>query len=78
MQPATLRYPDQFALAAAEPDHEEVAGSLEELERQTIIRVLNETGGDRARAAKRLGIGKTTIYRKLKTYGLSVDEAPKA
>jgi DNA-binding NtrC family response regulator len=44
--------------------------SLEALERRAILRALEETGGDRLRAAKLLGIGKTTIYRKLKEYGL--------
>jgi two-component system response regulator HydG len=44
--------------------------SLQQLERRAILRALEETGGDRLRAAKLLGIGKTTIYRKLKEYGL--------
>lgn len=42
---------------------------LQELERKAITEALAATGGDRARAAKLLGIGKTTIYRKLKEYG---------
>jgi two-component system, NtrC family, response regulator AtoC len=42
---------------------------LQELERRAITEALAATGGDRARAAKILGIGKTTIYRKLKEYG---------
>jgi len=42
---------------------------LQELERKAITEALAATGGDRARAAKILGIGKTTIYRKLKEYG---------
>jgi DNA-binding NtrC family response regulator len=44
--------------------------SLENLERQAIIDALQSAGGDRLRAARLLGIGKTTIYRKLKEYGL--------
>lgn len=44
--------------------------TLKELERQAILEALEATGGDRLRAAKLLGIGKTTIYRKLKEYGL--------
>lgn len=44
--------------------------SLRELERRAILQALEVTGGDRLRAAKLLGIGKTTIYRKLKEYGL--------
>jgi two-component system response regulator HydG len=41
---------------------------LEELERRAIFRALRETGGDKLAAAKLLGIGKTTLYRKLKQY----------
>ncbi len=44
--------------------------SLRELERRAILDALEIAGGDRARAAKILQIGKTTIYRKLKEYGL--------
>jgi DNA-binding NtrC family response regulator len=47
--------------------------SLQALERQAIRQALQTTGGDRVRAAKLLGIGKTTIYRKLKEYGLDVN-----
>jgi two-component system response regulator HydG len=43
---------------------------LQALERQAILQALEATGGDRPRAAKLLGISKTTIYRKLKEYGL--------
>src|SRR5579863_6787866 len=53
--------------------------SLDQLERHAILRALEETGGDRLRAAKLLGIGKTTIYRKLKEYGLeNAPETPPA
>ena len=45
-------------------------GTLQSLEQQAIRQALRATGGDRVRAAKLLGIGKTTIYRKLKEYGL--------
>jgi DNA-binding NtrC family response regulator len=48
------------------------ATSLQALEQQAIRQVLQATGGDRVRAAKLLGIGKTTIYRKLKEYGIDV------
>jgi transcriptional regulator of acetoin/glycerol metabolism len=34
------------------------------------MQALEATGGERQQAAKRLGIGKTTIYRKLKEFGL--------
>jgi DNA-binding NtrC family response regulator len=42
---------------------------LEELERRAIYRALQESDGDKLKAARLLGIGKTTLYRKLKQYG---------
>lgn len=41
----------------------------DDLERVSILRALEETCGDRVAAARLLGIGKTTLYRKLKIYG---------
>ncbi len=41
---------------------------LEELERRAILRALREASGDKLAAARLLGIGKTTLYRKLKQY----------
>jgi DNA-binding NtrC family response regulator len=43
---------------------------LEELEKQAIAEALLYTRGDRAHAALLLGIGRTTLYRKLKQYQL--------
>jgi two-component system response regulator HydG len=43
---------------------------LEELERRAILRTLREMAGDKLAAARILGIGKTTLYRKLKQYHL--------
>jgi len=43
--------------------------TLEEMERRAILRALRETNGDKLAAARLLGIGKTTLYRKLKQYG---------
>jgi two-component system response regulator HydG len=40
--------------------------NLGRLERQAILRALQTSGFDKTRAAKMLGIGKTTMYRKLK------------
>ena len=45
--------------------------TLEEIERQHILRVLSETGGNRERAAAVLGISARTLYRKLREYGES-------
>ena len=42
---------------------------LQEVERRAIEQALLYTRGDRTTAAQLLGIGRTTLYRKLKEYG---------
>ena len=44
--------------------------TLDEIERQHILRVLEEAGGNRERAAAILGISARTLYRKLREYGV--------
>lgn len=48
--------------------------SLQALEKQHIRRVLTQTGGNKTRAAEILGIGLTTLYAKIKEYGLALGE----
>jgi DNA-binding NtrC family response regulator len=45
---------------------------LMQMEKQAILEALEYTQGDRAVAAHLLGIGRTTLYRKLKEYRLAV------
>jgi len=61
--PSSLHYPS----SERAPDKDELL-PMEELERRAILRTLRETGGDKLAAARMLGIGKTTLYRKLKQY----------
>ena len=61
--PSSLHYPTSDRA----PAREEML-PLEELERRAILSTLNQTGGDKQAAARALGIGKTTLYRKLKQY----------
>jgi DNA-binding NtrC family response regulator len=63
--PSSLQYPS----SERAPEKEELL-PLEELERRAILRMLRETGGDKLAAARMLGIGKTTLYRKLKQYNM--------
>jgi DNA-binding NtrC family response regulator len=42
---------------------------MADLEKQTILGTIARLNGDKLMAAKLLGIGKTTLYRKLKEYG---------
>lgn len=44
--------------------------SLNELEKQAIAETLAKTEGNREKAAKILGIGERTLYRKIKEYNL--------
>jgi transcriptional regulator with GAF, ATPase, and Fis domain len=54
-----------FAMAPKSP-----VISLPESERRTIAQALASTGGERGKAARLLGIGRTTLYRKMKQYGI--------
>jgi DNA-binding NtrC family response regulator len=47
---------------------------LEDIERQHILRVVEESNGNRERASAVLGISSRTLYRKLREYGASIDE----
>ncbi len=55
--------------ANSESDVEELT-LLEAIERNTIARVLKETGGNKVETAKRLGIGRQTLYNKIKIYNI--------
>ncbi len=67
--PSNLQYPT----SERAPEKDELL-PLEELERRAILRMLRETKGDKLAAARLLGIGKTTLYRKLKQYHM--EQAP--
>ena len=45
--------------------------TIEEAEKQMVIRALKETNGNRTEAAKRLGISRRTLHRKLHVYQLT-------
>ncbi|MBA3805243.1 MAG: sigma-54-dependent Fis family transcriptional regulator [Acidobacteria bacterium] len=61
---------DQQSANASPP---QPPSTLDELERQHILRVLNETGGNRERVAAILGISARTLYRKLREYETATD-----
>jgi DNA-binding NtrC family response regulator len=48
---------------------------LAQLEKEAILDTLRKLNGDKLLAARLLGIGKTTLYRKLKEYGISAPDA---
>jgi len=53
------------------PDKQTRILSLAELEKQAILDALQQLNGDKLMTARALGIGKTTLYRKLKEYGIT-------
>jgi DNA-binding NtrC family response regulator len=63
IRPADFAFPFQ----AAEPN---AGRSLDEVERVHIGRILRETQNNLSRAARVLGIDRTTLYNKLRRYGL--------
>lgn len=58
----------EFHAAAGSADPDSLA--LNDLERRHILRVLEHTRGNKAEAARLLGIGIATLYRKLDGYGV--------
>jgi DNA-binding NtrC family response regulator len=67
--------PDEVRASDEAEDPGPVTGSLagtplEQLEKRAIRETLSLAGGNREKAAKLLGIGERTLYRKLKDYGL--------
>ena len=46
---------------------------LEGIERNTIMQLLSETGGNKVETARRLGIGRQTLYNKIKAYGIATN-----
>lgn len=44
--------------------------ALEDIERKHILKVMEYTRGNKAEAARLLGIGIATLYRKLENYGI--------
>ena len=66
------RVPESEDVEAAVPTAKIV--SMAEVERNVILGTIRHLKGDKLMAAKLLGIGKTTLYRKLKEYGVDAEE----
>ena len=64
-----------FEMHGAAAGHDEISNlagvNLNELEKTAIARTLEMVNGNRETAAKMLGIGERTLYRKIKEYGLN-------
>jgi DNA-binding NtrC family response regulator len=60
--------PSAMGHSSTAPSTQPICG-LEEMERETILQVLGQTGGHHQKAADLLGISRRTLSRKLKLYG---------
>ena len=56
------------------PLADDIPQAIEDLERQQILRALKQAGGNRTLAAELLGIGRTTLYNKIRLYGIKCKE----
>jgi DNA-binding NtrC family response regulator len=61
---------DALLLPAAAAPTQPSTLNLEELEKQTIQRAIAQHQGNLSKAAESLGLGRTTLYRKMTRYGL--------
>jgi DNA-binding NtrC family response regulator len=64
---------DHLALEPGGKPRGDVATDLRSLERDTIMRVLQECEWNKARAAKRLGLTRTQLYGRMEKYGIELD-----
>jgi DNA-binding NtrC family response regulator len=48
-------------------------GTLDEMEKQMIIRTIEECGGNLTRSSEKLGISRATLYRKMERHGIQID-----
>jgi two-component system response regulator HydG len=67
--PSQLQDVDVSVPAPVSPENGPEIVPLAELEKHAILTTIRVLNGDKLEAARRLGIGKTTLYRKLKEYG---------
>jgi DNA-binding NtrC family response regulator len=65
------RIPPQAAVSVSANGNGQMILPLVELEKRAIEQTLDYTKGDRVMAANLLGIGRTTLYRKIKEYAIA-------
>lgn len=63
--------PDDFILSSSgRTVKEKESLNLDDIEKETIEQALNKFNGNVSKAAKELGLGRTTMYRKMEKYGI--------
>ncbi len=83
IQPSELEFAETSGVAEAsgstdpplQPAGPASGGSLEDLEREHIVRILRETRGNKKKAAEILGIERRTLYNKAKRLGIDLTNA---
>jgi DNA-binding NtrC family response regulator len=74
---AAISVRDSIGLDDLPPDFLEMPpviesnGSLEDVEKNVILNMLRQTGYNKKRTAELLNIGRKTLYRKLRKYGIT-------
>jgi two-component system response regulator HydG len=63
--------PEEVTGAAVAPEAADEPRTLAEVEREHVLRVLARVGGSQQEAARLLGVGRTTLWRKLKGWGIA-------
>lgn len=71
LQDFRMHYHEQSAVDAAPPAGPAPIVTIADMEKHAILETIRQLKGDKLMAARLLGIGKTTLYRKLKEYGIS-------
>ena len=68
-----LSFPNFQLQSTSEDDDVDVRSlNLSDVEREIILKALKKFNGNLTRAAEELGIGRTTLYRKLEEYGIAI------
>jgi two-component system, NtrC family, response regulator HydG len=62
---------NDLALTPAGTMSSQPATTLDDLEKNAIVKAVQKHGGNLTRAAKELRVGRTTLYRKMEKYGLT-------
>ncbi len=70
--PPTMRRPITKPAPSNQEDTKELAGIMEEAEKQAIYKALETAGGNRSQAAKILGIHRSGFYQKLSKYQIKL------
>lgn len=60
---------------AAEPEHQSLEHMLHAFETDILVKTLDACGGNKADAARRLGMTRPRLYRRLKTLGVETDDS---